>query len=381
MSPVNSPTKDRGFEKLKNDILGPQVPIRQKFFALVFFAMTGGCFLGALINIFLETPYESVISLFAMAFISPLLALWGAYIKERQEIFLQGSIAVLNLFVFPFLYFTSGGIDSGVPPYFVLGLALTLFLTRTNFGYVMAAVEALVYILIIYFSHKYPDWILSWPAIEVPGSAAARQFTFTTILMNTFAAASLLGFLTKTLFNMYKAENKLVVDSIAEIKRLSTIDPLTNVYNRRYMYTYLTEQLESTKKTGAPLSVVLFDIDKFKLLNDNYGHLVGDEVLKAFSHILKNACRPGEIVARYGGEEFLMVLPGLDNDAAYKRANEIRECLEQSYLSPELPKDKPVTISGGVSTYSDGLNEEKMVSIADENLYAAKEGGRNRIKK
>lgn len=147
------------------------------------------------------------------------------------------------------------------------------------------------------------------------------------------------------------------------------------------MYSYLTEQLELAKQDDTPLSVALFDIDKFKLLNDNYGHLLGDEVLKALSHILKSACRPGEIVARYGGEEFIMILPGLDNNTAYQRANEIRECLEQSYLSSGLPKDKPVTISGGVATYAAGLNEEKLVSMADENLYKAKENGRNQIVK
>ncbi len=290
-------------------------------------------------------------------------------------------VALLNFVMLPILYLTGGGIDSGLPAYFVLGLALTLFLTKTKVGYILTFFESIDYIIIIYISNKYSEWLIDIPALRDPSSQDAKEFTYGAILANIFIIATILGFLTKISFTLYKRENKVVADSIAEIKRLSTIDPLTNVYNRRYMYTYLTEQVNISKQTGAPLSVALFDIDKFKLLNDNYGHLVGDDVLKAFSHILKNSCRPGEIVARYGGEEFLMILPGLDNDTAYKRANEIRECLEQSYLTPELPKDKPVTISGGVATYADGLNEEKLVAIADENLYAAKEGGRNRIVK
>ncbi len=381
MSPSKTSKVLKRFEKLKDDAFGDHVPIRQKFFHLIFLFITGGAFIGTLVNYIIESSYESIMIAGSLCLVAPIIGLWGVYIKDHQELFLQVMICVLNFILLPVLYLTGGGIDSGLPAYFVLGLALTLFLTKTKVGYILAPLESIHFSLVIYISHNSPEWLISIPALEDPNSAQARDFTYGAILANIFIIASILGFLTKILFSLYKKENKLVVDSIAEIKRLSTIDPLTNVYNRRYMYTYLTEQVERAKKDGTPLSVALFDIDKFKLLNDTYGHLLGDDVLKALSHILKNACRSGEIVARYGGEEFILILPGLDNDAAYKRANEIRECLEQSYLSPELPKDKPVTISGGVSTYADGLNEEKLVSIADENLYKAKEGGRNRIVK
>lgn len=381
MSPTKTSTELKGFKKLWNDSFGTHVPIRQKFFYMLFIMMTITAWIGTGVNAVIGVAHESLIITASIALVTPLIGIWGVYTKANQEIFLQVTVALLNLIILPVLYLTGGGIESGLPAYFVLGLALTLFLTKTNFGYFLAAIEAIVFTLVIYASNKYPQWLSYTPALDHPDSAPARDFTYGAILSNIFLIATILGFLTKILFNMYKSENKLVVDSIAEIKRLSTIDPLTNVYNRRYMYTYLTEQVEIAKAHGTPLSVALFDIDKFKLLNDNYGHLLGDDVLKALSHILKNACRTGEIVARYGGEEFIMILPGLDNDAAYKRANEIRECLEQSYLSPELPKDKPVTISGGVSTYTEGLNEEKLVSIADENLYRAKENGRNQIMK
>lgn len=381
MSPLKTSSELRGLAKIRNDAFGEHVPIRQKFFHMVFIFMTIGALLGTLVNYLIGSSRESILIAGSLALVAPLIAMWGVYIKSNQEVFLQIMIIILNFILLPVLYLTGGGIESGLPAYFVLGIALTLFLTKTNVGYIITALEAIHYILVILISNKYPQWLIDIPALEDPGSAAARNFTYGAVLSNIFIIATILGFLTKILFDLYKRENKLVVDSIAEIKRLSTIDPLTNVYNRRYMYSYLTEQLELAKRDGTPLSVALFDIDKFKLLNDNYGHLLGDEVLKALSHILKSACRPGEIVARYGGEEFIMILPGLDNNAAYQRANEIRECLEQSYLSSGLPKDKPVTISGGVATYTDGLNEEKLVSIADENLYKAKENGRNRIVK
>lgn len=366
-------------EQLKNSILGHDVPIRQKFFYMVFlFAFFAGIS-GGFACISLNSSKEAITISFAMTFIFPALALWGIYAKQNQEIILQISLLIVNVIIFPALYLTGGAIECGIPAYFVLGLALTLFLTKTKAGIWLAVFESIHYLAIFYISYAFPEWTLVVPAfLEENGE---RDFTFNAIFSNTMMVMAVLGLLTKILFKMYQRENKLVEDSITEIKRLATIDPLTNVYNRRYMYSYLTEQVKKAKETEAPLSVVLFDIDKFKLLNDTYGHLLGDEVLKALSRILKNSCRPGEIVARYGGEEFILILPGLDKNTAYARANEIRECIEQSYLSAELPKDKPVTISGGVSAFCDGMNEEQLVAHADENLYKAKECGRNRIVK
>ena len=367
------------FTKLKNSIIGENVPIRQKFFYMVFlFAFFAGIS-GGFACISLNSSKEAITISFSMTFIFPALAIWGICSKQNQEIILQIALFIVNVIIFPALYLTGGGIECGIPAYFVLGLALTLFLTKTKVGIWLALFESLHYLAVFYISYAFPEWVLVIPAfLEEDG---VRNFTFSAIFSNTMMVMAILGFLTKILFKMYQRENTLVEDSIIEIKHLATIDPLTNVYNRRYMYSYLTDQVQKAKENNTPLSVALFDIDKFKALNDTYGHLLGDEVLKSLSRILKNSCRPGEIVARYGGEEFILILPGADKTTAYNRANEIRECIEQSYLSPELPQDKPVTISGGVSTYSEGITEEQLVAYADENLYEAKESGRNRIVK
>ncbi len=367
------------FTKLKNSIIGENVPIRQKFFYMVFlFAFFAGIS-GGFACISLNSSKEAITISFSMTFIFPALAIWGICSKQNQEIILQIALFIVNVIIFPALYLTGGGIECGIPAYFVLGLALTLFLTKTKVGIWLALFESLHYLAVFYISYAFPEWVLVIPAfLEEDG---VRNFTFSAIFSNTMMVMAILGFLTKILFKMYQRENTLVEDSIIEIKHLATIDPLTNVYNRRYMYSYLTDQVQKAKENNTPLSVALFDIDKFKALNDTYGHLLGDEVLKSLSRILKNSCRPGEIVARYGGEEFILILPGADKTTAYNRANEIRECIEQSYLSPELPQDKPVTISGGISTYSEGITEEQLVAYADENLYEAKESGRNRIVK
>ena len=219
--------------------------------------------------------------------------------------------------------------------------------------------------------------------MDVPAFSATetgrRDFAFNAISSNTLMVCIAIGLLAKVIFNLYQAQVKKIEANIEEVERQSIIDPLTTVYNRRYMYSYLEEQSAFARQSGAPLSVMLFDIDFFKRLNDNYGHLTGDAVLKALANILKSACKDGEIATRYGGEEFLIVLPGIGRQEAFMRADEIRRVVESSYLCPDLPKDAPVTISGGVATLRPDDTDEKLVLRADENLYKAKTSGRNRI--
>lgn len=371
--------KSSKLQSWKHRLFGKHLPIRQRFFNIIFIFASLGGLSGTITCITTGSSDEAVMMSIAMTFIFPMLGIWCATAKEHRDIILFFSLAVMNMVVFPSLYMVGGAIDGGDPMFFAMGLALTLFLTRSKNGIILAIVEAVFYLMVFYFSYSNPDWVLPLPAWEVPGGQ--RDYTFNAITSNVIMAIAILGFLTKLLFNMYKKEDQLVSESIVEIERQSTIDPLTNVYNRRFMYSYLSEQVTKASESHTPLSVVLFDIDKFKNLNDTYGHLLGDDVLKALSRILRDSCRTNEVVARYGGEEFILILPGLDNNAAFKRANEIRECIEKSYLSPELPEDKPVTISGGVSTFHVGLTEENLVATADENLYKAKESGRNRIVK
>lgn len=135
--------------------------------------------------------------------------------------------------------------------------------------------------------------------------------------------------------------------------------------------------LDDLLEVNKELSVVMFDIDHFKQVNDQYGHPVGDKVLKKFSHILINSIPSNAHAIRYGGEEFLIVLPEKDAKETFKIAEKIRKKVESELRIKEIKRK--ITVSGGVQEYSKKMSKNTLINEADKNLYIAKEKGRNRI--
>lgn len=165
-----------------------------------------------------------------------------------------------------------------------------------------------------------------------------------------------------------------------QMTRLAAIDPLTGAYNRRFGTLRLHEEFSRAIRAGTPVSVLMFDIDHFKVVNDTYGHPVGDKVLIGASKIVLGSIREGDILARYGGEEFLCVLPGASQHDAGIVAERIRIMIMDSHVT-NLDQEVKVTISVGVATYphSSISNSDQLIQLADEAMYAAKNTGRNRV--
>ncbi len=360
-------------------LLNKNLPVRQRFFTIIF--LCG--FVVGLSSTFvcksLNTSEMAIMLSASMTVVFPFFALMGLIAKEHQDYIIIAALLIINFFTFPALYLSGGGIDCGIPSFIILGIALSLFLVKGRIGVIITAVEC-IWVLIVY----YISWACPWILMDIPAYSMSptgeRDFTYNAIFSNAAIVCLALGVLAKILFKMYYTQHKTVEEAIEKVKRQAIIDPLTGMYNRRYMYTYLSEKVAEAKKNSSALSIALFDIDYFKKLNDTYGHLLGDDVLKAVSEIIKDSCKDDEIVARYGGEEFLLIMPGSDLEQAFNRANEIRKNIENTLLSDELPKDSPVTISGGVADLKDNYNEENLVNEADENLYFAKNSGRNQIR-
>jgi diguanylate cyclase (GGDEF)-like protein len=152
-------------------------------------------------------------------------------------------------------------------------------------------------------------------------------------------------------------------------------DGLTGAYNRRYLLQKLGEEIERAKRYGDELSVILFDLDSFKAINDTFGHRVGDEVLIKVAATLRACTRDVDVSGRYGGEEFLVILPHTSAASALEVAERIRGAVKAlTWSQPELR----VTVSGGVCEYA-GMDVDGLVDIADQRLYRAKEGGRDRV--
>ncbi|MBT9590826.1 MAG: GGDEF domain-containing protein, partial [Thiobacillus sp.] len=155
-------------------------------------------------------------------------------------------------------------------------------------------------------------------------------------------------------------------------------DSLTGLLNHSSGKNTLDMVLSSVAHEGGFLSVVMMDIDHFKQVNDNYGHPVGDQVIRSLSWLLKQRLRKQDIICRYGGEEFLIALPHTDAEQAFTLMDRIRQDFEH-IRHPYRDSYFMSTASGGISTYPLHASGDALINAADEALYKAKRGGRNRI--
>ncbi len=158
---------------------------------------------------------------------------------------------------------------------------------------------------------------------------------------------------------------------------LALIDPLTGLYNQRYLMRDLAVRLAQGR--DAALALVMIDVDHFKTVNDRWGHPVGDRALRQVADVLRGRVRLADSVARYGGEEFAVVMPGASVADAEAAAERLRAAVESMTFQPDGAAGYPLTISLGVATRGTGGSVEQLIAAADQALYAAKGGGRNRV--
>ena len=153
-------------------------------------------------------------------------------------------------------------------------------------------------------------------------------------------------------------------------------DPLTNVFNRLHFSNFLDAEIDRVKRYGGTFSVIFFDLDRFKEINDEYGHLAGDEVLKEVSEVVQNANRNADIFARYGGEEFIILAPSTDIAGARIHAERLRKDIENHRFSGI----NKLTCSFGIAEFQpDSDDVTSLFKRADSALYNAKKSGRNRV--
>ncbi|WP_223646418.1 GGDEF domain-containing protein [Corallococcus sp. EGB] len=164
-----------------------------------------------------------------------------------------------------------------------------------------------------------------------------------------------------------------------EIYRLTTMDGLTQIYNRRYFDEQVDREISRSRRYERVLSLVMFDLDHFKEVNDTYGHLAGDSVLKQLASTVRTRIRREDVFARYGGEEFALLLPEINLAGARQLAEKVRKLVERQRF--EFDKQViPVTLSVGVATLEPHHREPaELVRAADERLFEAKSQGRNRV--
>ncbi|MCU0703858.1 MAG: diguanylate cyclase [Fimbriiglobus sp.] len=164
-----------------------------------------------------------------------------------------------------------------------------------------------------------------------------------------------------------------------EIYRLTVQDGLTGLHNRRSLTEFLDRELSRAERHNRPLSLAIFDIDRFKAINDTHGHLAGDTILRQLAAILRPVVRKDELLARYGGEEFVMVLPETTGENAVKACERLRQIVSEHRFEYD-GKPVPVTVSIGVAVNGPTADTpERLLRAADAKLYQAKAAGRNRV--
>ncbi len=176
-----------------------------------------------------------------------------------------------------------------------------------------------------------------------------------------------------------RSDRGAVMEELERLKKEALVDQLTRVGNRRYAVMTLETRLHELETHKVPFGVALFDVDHFKKVNDVHGHNMGDRVLAMVSATIAGALRRLDAVARWGGEEFLVIAPSVDLPTLERLAERCRILVQAAWLDLEGGGKLEVTMSGGAAMAEPGDDAAKLVGRADELLYKAKEGGRNRV--
>lgn len=182
-----------------------------------------------------------------------------------------------------------------------------------------------------------------------------------------------------------RVKNMLKIKELRDkLKTLSTTDELTGLHNRKYLQERMEQEISRAKRYGTALSVLLFDLDFFKVVNDIYGYEWGDVLLRSIADKLKQLIRKEDILTRYGDEEFIVVLPNTSEDNAFLFAERFRKDIEKMEFIPAGEEERhPITISGGISTFPCLPDTEEdantIIRYAEHALYNAKKRGKNKI--
>jgi diguanylate cyclase (GGDEF)-like protein len=210
------------------------------------------------------------------------------------------------------------------------------------------------------------DWYL---VVEQPEGAAMKEIrqTFyvnTGISLSIIVVVLLISGYTVNLFQQ-------------RLESMAKVDKLTGVYNRQFFEALCENAIKRVRRNGSPLSLMAFDVDSFKVINDRYGHLLGDRILHEVAQSAKRAVRSSDVIARWGGDEFLVLMHGCDGAQASQVAEKCRQRMTAEIHLPE--RDSLVTISAGVAQYHEGDSYEALLARADDGLYQAKHQGRNQV--
>ncbi len=216
--------------------------------------------------------------------------------------------------------------------------------------------------------------VVAGPRIEIPTATLAGQALTWGVVVGALARCMWLVNIVHSLLQHIREKHAALSAALARIEILASKDELTGLDNRRSLTQMLGEQIALHERTGLSLSVAMLDIDHFKRINDEFGHGVGDQVLRIFSELAADALRTTDRLGRYGGEEFMVVLPATSAQEADGPMQRIRDAITDHDWSGVVPG---VTVTIGATEYRRGESIDELVRRADQALYRGKDAGRN----
>lgn len=259
----------------------------------------------------------------------------------------------------------------------IRGVMLLIFLVVFTFGVFRLRVRQFL-VLTVLILVSYGGIILFIIHVQPSRINIALEFLTWIVLAAFLTWFSFVGgYINRLRVSVVKFNNELT-QAMATIAELAIHDELTQVFNRRHIFTILQREKSLADRGKSSFSICMFDLDNFKNINDTYGHMAGDVVLKTIAQTIQVNIREADYLARYGGEEFLLIMTYPDVEEGVKCAERIRQiCAEVQYAT--LPESVRVTISGGVTAYQPAESVDALVQRADFALYGAKGNGRNCI--
>lgn len=331
----------------------------KKIFILHLFALIGTSITGvAAILAYSNQNFKLSLILSIVSFVFTLGPITQKYINNYR---LSSSIILYQVYFLMFYLLSSGGANNTGPLWIFLTAPVTFFICGLRVG---------IFNLLLFI-------VVTSGILLIPLDAftlAYYPLDFKLRLLSSFITVSALSALYE-----YARESsyRAMRDMSDKFEKLSKIDPLTQLSNRRDATLVIEYEQRRLIRNKTELSLIICDVDNFKKINDNYGHNIGDVVLTELASIFKSCVRTQDTVARWGGEEFLFILPYTSTEQAAITARKIHKAIkEKSPLSSEHIFD--VTVSMGISTLVDERNIRSAISEADKNLYRAKNSGKNK---
>jgi diguanylate cyclase (GGDEF)-like protein len=256
------------------------------------------------------------------------------------------------------------------------GTLMIVYLMALMFGVLKLGTPRMLALAALTFcAHSFIVWLSFRQSPSFDLRSGFVQLAVLAVVLPWFAV---MGGYVNRLRRRLSDTNRTLVEAVGRIEQLAIRDPLTEVFNRRYLMEALARERSRATRLGSPLSLCLLDVDHFKSVNDAYGHPAGDAVLVHFAATASIGLRANDVFGRYGGEEFMLIVPDTDATGAAAIAERIRERIAGASF-PGVPSDRQITVTIGLATVSHDETVPALIARTDAALYAGKQAGRNRL--